>query len=72
MSKHILNSGPSVKNYNKISDWFVFDEYNKIKINSGKIDIGQHISSTLALICSKNTGVKYEQIEVIKLDTEYI
>ena len=71
MKKQILNSGPSVKNYNKILDWLVFDEDNKIKINSGKIDIGQHISSTLSLICSKITGVKYEQIEVINLDTDF-
>ncbi len=71
MKKQILNSGPSIKNYNRISDWLVLDEDNKIKINSGKIDIGQHISSTLALVCSKITGVKYEQIEVIKLDTNF-
>ena len=37
---------------------------------AGKIDIGQHISSTLALISSKITGINYDQIEIIKLDTD--
>ncbi len=71
MKKQLLNTGPSIQKYNKINKWLLFDEDNKIKINSGKIDIGQHISSTLALICSKNTGVKYDQIEVINLDTNF-
>ena len=71
MKNNFLETGPSIKKHNKLTDWFLLDEDNKIKINSGKIDIGQHISSTLALICSKNTGVKYEQIEVNKLNTKF-
>ena len=65
-----FNSGPSIKTYNKLSHWFDFTNPGILKVYSGKIDIGQHISSTLALITSKITEIKYDQIEIIKLSTD--
>ena len=65
-----LNTGPSIKYYKKLSLWFNFNKFNVLQVYSGKVDIGQHISSTLALICSKITGVNYNQIEVIRLNTD--
>ena len=65
-----FNSGPSINSYNKLSHWFDFSTTGILKIYSGKIDIGQHISSTLALITSKITEIKYDQIELIKLSTD--
>ncbi len=64
-------SGPSIKSYKKLSDWFDFKKNNMILVNSGKIDIGQHISSSIALICSKITGVHYNQIEIVRLNTSF-
>ena len=63
-------SGPSIKLYGKLRNWFNFDKNNVLQVYSGKIDIGQHISSTLALISSKITGIDYDQVEIIKLDTD--
>ena len=60
-----FNSGPSVNTYNKLSHWFDFSNPGILKVYSGKIDIGQHISSSLALIASKITEIKYDQIEII-------
>ena len=54
-----FNSGPSIKLYNRINNWFSFEKNNVLQVYSGKIDIGQHISSTLALISSKITGINY-------------
>ena len=65
-----FNSGPSINTYNKLSHWFDFSNPGILKVYSGKIDIGQHISSTLALIASKITQIKYDQIEIIKLSTD--
>ena len=48
-----FNSGPSINAYNKLSHWFDFSNPGILKVYSGKVDIGQHISSTLALITSK-------------------
>ena len=65
-----FNSGPSINTYNKLSHWFDFSNFGILKVYSGKIDIGQHISSTLALIISNITEIKYDQIEIIKLSTD--
>ena len=65
-----FHSGPSIKLYGKLRNWFNFDKDNVLQVYSGKIDIGQHISSTLALISSKITGIDYDQVEIIKLDTD--
>ena len=59
----------SIKSYNKLSNWFNFDKENVLQVYSGKIDIGQHISSTLALIASKITNIKYSQVEIVRLNT---
>ena len=39
-----LNTGVSVKDYNKVSDWLSFETPDKILISSGKVDIGQHLN----------------------------
>ena len=65
-----FNSGPSINTYNKLSHWFDFSNPGILRVYSGKIDIGQHISSTLALITSNITEIKYDQIEIIKLSTD--
>ena len=65
MSK--FDSGPSIKSYNKLQDWFDFSKTGSIRVYSGKVDIGQHISSTLALIASKIVNVNYDQIEIIRV-----
>ena len=64
MSK--FDSGPSIKSYNKLQNWFDFSKTGSIKVYSGKVDIGQHISSTLALIASKIVNVNYNQVEIIR------
>ena len=69
MSK--FDSGPSIKSYNKLQDWFDFSKTRSIRVYSGKVDIGQHISSTLALIASKVVNVNYDQVEIIRLDTDF-
>ena len=69
MSK--FDSGPSIKSYNKLQDWFDFSKTGYIRVYSGKVDIGQHISSTLALITSKIVNINYDQVEIIRLDTDF-
>ena len=64
-----INSGPSIKSYNKVSNWLEIKENNIVNVLSGKIDIGQHISTTLALICSRELEIDISNINVIKLNT---
>ena len=67
MSK--LSSGPSIKIYNLVSNWIIFDN-NKVKILSGKVDIGQHITTTLSIIASRELDISIDKIEVLNLTTK--
>ena len=67
MSK--LSSGPSIKIYNLLSNWIIFDN-NKVKILSGKVDIGQHITTTLSIIASRELDISIDKIEVLNLTTK--
>ena len=58
-----LSSGTSIQSYNFVSDWIIFDN-NMIQILTGKIDIGQHISTTLALIVSRELDININKVEV--------
>jgi len=64
-----LSSGTSIQSYNFVSNWIIFDN-NIIKILTGKIDIGQHISTTLALIASRELDINIKKIEVINVKTD--
>lgn len=64
-----VSSGPSVKNYNLVKHWLKFDG-DQICIHTGKIDIGQHISTSLALICSNQLDVEIEKINVLNLKSD--
>ena len=70
VNKYKLNTGASVKDYNKVSDWLSFESPDKINISTGKVDIGQHISTTLALICSRELEIDINSIFVKKLNTD--
>ena len=63
-----LSSGTSIQSYNFVSDWIIFDN-NMIQVLTGKIDIGQHISTTLALIASRELDINIKKIEVVNVKT---
>ena len=65
-----LSTGPSIKVYNLLSNWISFNNNNnKIKIFSGKVDIGQHISTTLSIIASRELDMDIDKVEVANLIT---
>ena len=70
INKNTLNTGSSVNDYNKVFDWLSFETPDKIHVSSGKVDIGQHISTTLALISSRELEVDINSITVNKLNTD--
>ena len=63
-----LSSGTSIQSYNFVSNWIIFDN-NMIQVLTGKIDIGQHISTTLALIASRELDINIKKIEVVNVKT---
>ena len=56
MSKHA-----SLANSPKISDWLDFSQEGELILHTGKVDIGQRITTALALIASEELSIPFEQ-----------
>ena len=65
MSKHA-----SLANSPKISDWLDFSQEGELILHTGKVDIGQRITTALALIASEELSIPFEQITVRKTRTD--
>ena len=53
MSKHVsLIANP------KVSDWLEFHPSGELRLHTGKVDIGQHISSALVLIAVVSVSIR--------------
>ena len=64
MSKHVsLIANP------KVSDWLKFHPSGELSIHTGKVDIGQHISSALILIAAEELNIKPNQISLSPIQT---
>ncbi len=52
-----------------VDDWLVIAAPGRITIRTGKVDIGQRITTALALIAAEELDVDYERIDVETVDT---
>ena len=53
----------------KVSDWLEFHPSGELSIHTGKVDIGQHISSALVLIAAEELNIKPNQISLSPIKT---
>ena len=53
----------------KVSDWLKFHPSGELSIHTGKVDIGQHISSALVLIAAEELNIKPNQISLSPIQT---
>ncbi|HVO88822.1 MAG TPA: molybdopterin cofactor-binding domain-containing protein [Casimicrobiaceae bacterium] len=61
-------SAESLKDYPDVDDWIAF-EGDRVKVRTGKVDIGQRLSTALALIAAEELDVAYERVDVDDVDT---
>jgi nicotinate dehydrogenase subunit B len=59
----------SLADYPDVDDWLVFDENRRLTVRTGKIDIGQRITTALALIAAEELDIDYARIDIDKMDT---
>lgn len=57
---------PSLANNPNLDDWIVLGTDGRVTIRTGKIDLGQHISTALALIAADELDVAPERIHIPK------
>lgn len=65
-----MRATESLDQYPGVDDWIVFEPSGRLRVRTGKVDIGQRISTALALIAAEELDVDYDLIDVDLIDTE--
>jgi len=61
---------PSIEAHPNLDQWIEVVDGGRILIHTGKVDIGQRISTALALIVSEELDVSYDRIDVKRTETD--
>ena len=62
-------SSPSLDGQDQIDDWIRFDDDGSVTVFSGKVELGQGISTALAQIAADELDIAYERVRVVNADT---
>jgi CO/xanthine dehydrogenase Mo-binding subunit len=61
---------PSIDSHPNVNQWIEFITDGRILIHTGKVDIGQRISTALALIAADEFDVEYDRIDIKRTETD--
>ena len=64
-----MSLNKSLETYRCVDDWIVVAPNRRITVRTGKVDIGQRISTALALIAAEELAVDFSRIDVETVDT---
>ncbi len=59
----------SLADYPNVDDWLQFSE-QRLVVRTGKVDIGQRITTALALIAAEELDIDYDRVDVDKVNTD--
>ena len=65
-----MASNASLEKAPQVDDWLSIDTEGGIRIRTGKVDIGQRVSTALALIAADELDVSMDSVEIIRADTD--
>ena len=65
-----MASHPSIDSHPNVDQWIEFVTDGRILLHTGKVDIGQRISTALAIIAADEFDVDYERIDVKRTETD--
>ena len=64
-----MGSNPSLARHPALDDWLAVSADGRVTVRSGKVDIGQHISTALALIAADELDVDPARIDLPRAQT---
>ena len=64
-----MSVAENLQKHPSVDDWIVIAPNGRIIVRTGKVDIGQRISTALALIAAEELDVDFERIDVDGVDT---
>ena len=65
-----MANNPSIESHPSLAQWIELVADGRILIHTGKVDIGQRISTALALIAADELDVDYDRIDVKRTETD--
>ena len=66
----VYHRSPSLDAFDQIDDWLRFNDDRSVTIYSGKVELGQGISTALAQIAADELDVALERVRVANADTD--
>ena len=64
-----MPSNPSIENNPSLDDWLAFGTDGTVVVRSGKVDIGQRISTAVALLVADELDIDPGRVEVVRPET---
>ena len=64
-----MPSNPSLSKHPNLDDWLSVRADGRVTMRIGKVDIGQHISTAIALIAAEELDVELERIDIAPTET---
>lgn len=55
---------PSLENHPKLDDWIEIGSGERVTVRSGKVDIGQHVTTAVALIAAEELDIEPDRIDI--------
>ena len=57
-----MTDNPSLAANPRVEDWIVVREDDRVEVRSGKVEIGQRITTAMALVAARELGVPFDRI----------
>ena len=65
-----MTANPSLAKHPRVEDWITVRPDGFVEVRTGKVDIGQRISTAVALIAARELGVPFDRIAIVSPDTD--
>ena len=53
-----------------VDDWVSVEKDGSITVQTGKVDIGQRVSTALAMVAAEELDVEYDRVQIVRTQTE--
>ena len=64
-----MAANPSLEATPSLDDWLAFDADGTVVVRSGKVDIGQRISTAIAMLVADELDIDLGRVEVLRVET---
>ena len=64
-----MTANPSLAEHPRVEDWITVRPDGRVEVRSGKVEIGQRITTAVALVAARELGVAFERVVMVPART---